>query len=185
MKDLIQIQKTDGLDTVNARDLHQFLEVGKDFSSWIKSRIEKYDFIEGEDYLLTKIGEQLPSGTKYKIEYEITFDMAKELAMVENNSKGKQVRRWFIQKQKELAAIRGYHLMTSREVARMFSVSMGTVQKYSRLGELPFIWVSNRRMYRFEDIKDYIDRNYVPAKTDEQGRLPFEVMANTVAYPVR
>lgn len=171
MKDLIQIQKTDGIETVNARELHQFLEVGKDFSNWIKDRIEKYDFMEGEDFtpILAK-----SSGGRPSIEYYITLDMAKELAMVENNSKGKQVRRWFIRKQKELAAIRGYHLMTSREVARMFSVSMGTVQKYSRLGELPFIWVSNRRMYRFEDIKDYIDRNYVPAKIDGQLKFSFE-----------
>lgn len=30
---------------VNARELHGFLEVGKDFSNWIKGRISKYDFI--------------------------------------------------------------------------------------------------------------------------------------------
>ena len=31
--------------TVNARDLHSFLESKQDFSTWIKNRIEKYDFI--------------------------------------------------------------------------------------------------------------------------------------------
>ena len=30
---------------VNARELYGFLEVGKDFSNWIKGRISKYDFI--------------------------------------------------------------------------------------------------------------------------------------------
>lgn len=30
------------MQTVNARDLHAFLEIGKDFSSWIKA----YDFVE-------------------------------------------------------------------------------------------------------------------------------------------
>ena len=36
---------------VNARELHGFLEVGKDFSNWIKGRISKYDFIEGVDFI--------------------------------------------------------------------------------------------------------------------------------------
>ncbi|WP_375652243.1 MULTISPECIES: antA/AntB antirepressor family protein, partial [unclassified Bartonella] len=31
------------VQTVNARDLHAFLEVGKDFSTWIKYRINKYN----------------------------------------------------------------------------------------------------------------------------------------------
>jgi anti-repressor protein len=82
---------------VNARDEHEFLEAGKDFSTWIKDRIDQYGFVEGRDYLLTKIGEQLPSGTKYRKEYYLTLDMAKELAMVERNEKGKQARQYFIE----------------------------------------------------------------------------------------
>ena len=34
------------IPTSNARDLHAFLEVGKDFSNWIKDRIEQYEFVE-------------------------------------------------------------------------------------------------------------------------------------------
>lgn len=34
----------------NARDLHAVLESGQDFSDWIKNRIEKYGFTEGEDF---------------------------------------------------------------------------------------------------------------------------------------
>lgn len=86
----------------NARDLHAFLGVRKDFATWIKDRIAKYEFVEREDYLLTKFGEQLPSGTKYKIDYHLTLDMAKELAMVENNEQGRKVRRYFIQAENEL-----------------------------------------------------------------------------------
>ena len=44
---------------VDARLLHQFLEVGKDFSTWIKGRIAEFEFAEGEDYLLAKTGEQV------------------------------------------------------------------------------------------------------------------------------
>lgn len=180
MKDLIKIEKQDGIDTINARDLHEFLESKQQFTDWIKKRIEQYDFIENEDYVSFSGIYEKPQGGRPSREYYISLDMAKELAMVENNSKGKQVRRWFIQKQKELAAIRGYRLMTSREVARMLSMSIDTVQKYSREGQLGFVWMSGRRFYRFEDVKDFIDRNYVPA----QPELPFEKMAGTVAVPV-
>lgn len=38
-------------DTVNARELHEFLESKQDFSTWIKSRIEKYGFDEGQDFI--------------------------------------------------------------------------------------------------------------------------------------
>lgn len=94
------IINNENVNAVNARELHEFLGVGKDFTSWIKNRIEKYDFTKGVDYLLTKIGEQLPSGTKYRTDYIITLDMAKELAMVENNERGKQARQYFIEVEK-------------------------------------------------------------------------------------
>ncbi len=90
----------DKITAVNARDLWKFLESKQDFSTWIKRRIEKYDFIEGQDYLLHKFVEQLPSGAKHCIEYLISLDMAKELAMVENNERGRQARQYFIEVEK-------------------------------------------------------------------------------------
>ena len=37
--------------TVNARELHSFLESKQDFSTWIKNRIEQYDFVENQDFV--------------------------------------------------------------------------------------------------------------------------------------
>jgi len=42
----------DAIQTVNARELHAFLEVGKDFSTWISSRIQWYGFVENQDYVI-------------------------------------------------------------------------------------------------------------------------------------
>lgn len=84
------------IQTVNARDLHAYLEVGRDFSNWIKDRINQYEFGENEDYVLTftKTGER----RNVKVtDYHISLDMAKELAMVERNEKGKQARQYFIE----------------------------------------------------------------------------------------
>ena len=88
---------------VNARLLHSFLEVARDFSTWIKDRIEEYSFIEDIDYLLPKFGEQTKRrGGHNKIDYHITIDMAKELSMVERNEKGKIARRYFIDCERQL-----------------------------------------------------------------------------------
>ena len=70
------------LRVVNARELHEFLASKQNFSNWIKSRINKYDFIEGVDFIcVTKSGEGTNQGFQ-AIEYFITLSMAKELAMV-------------------------------------------------------------------------------------------------------
>ena len=91
------------VETVSARELHTFLEVGRDFSTWIKDRISKYEFVENTDYImLPKTGELENKGLQGKIEYFVTLDMAKQLAMVENNEKGMQVRKYFIECEKKL-----------------------------------------------------------------------------------
>ena len=93
------------VQTVNARDLHSFLESRQDFTTWIKARIDQYGFIEGADYLLHKTGEQLPSGTKYRNDYHVSIDMGKELAMVERNAKGKEARLYFIECEKRALSL--------------------------------------------------------------------------------
>lgn len=89
--------------TCNARDLHAFLGVGKFFANWIKDRIERFDFVEGQDFVkvFAKSGKNLRGG-RPEMEYHLTLDMAKELAMVENNDKGREVRRYFIRAEAEL-----------------------------------------------------------------------------------
>ena len=94
------------IDTVSARELHQFLEVGKDFSTWIRGRIDSYNFEGGTDFIaVPKSGElmdiALTTNTRReRVEYYLTLDMAKELSMVERNEKGRQARKYFIECEK-------------------------------------------------------------------------------------
>jgi anti-repressor protein len=95
------------LDTVNARELHTFLELGRDFSNWIKARIAQYGFEEGEDFMCVEnLSSPKRASSKSRTQkvkdYFLTLDMAKELAMVERNEKGKQARRYFIDCEKQL-----------------------------------------------------------------------------------
>lgn len=106
MQELITLHNVnfDGTEqqTVNARELHAFLEVGKDFSTWLKDRIEKYGFVEDLDFVKIdspKLGNQR-GGDRRSIEYHISLSMAKELCMVERNEKGKQARLYFIECEK-------------------------------------------------------------------------------------
>lgn len=73
------------------------MEVRRDFSTWIKGRITKFGFVEGEDYVISR-SPNLVSGERDEkgrfigtnlTDYHLTLDMAKELAMVENNPKGR------------------------------------------------------------------------------------------------
>jgi anti-repressor protein len=98
-----------GIETVNARDLHRFLEVGKDYTTWIKDRISAYGFQEGYDFVIFEelnfpsFGENSRRGRgRPSKEYALSLDMAKEISMVERNEKGRMARQYFIDCEKRL-----------------------------------------------------------------------------------
>lgn len=89
------------IQTVNARDLHEFLEVKSAFKDWIARRIADYGFLDGADYVLIAAQEKAAiRGGHNRKDYHISLDMAKELSMVERNAKGKEARQYFIQCEK-------------------------------------------------------------------------------------
>ena len=106
MTELIPLhsQTIDGnaVETVSARELHAYLESKQDFSNWIKNRIEKYDFVENQDFVKLNKKIELSKTGQVAIEYFVSVSMAKELAMVENNDKGKQARKYFIECERKL-----------------------------------------------------------------------------------
>ena len=105
MSELISVKAVkignEEIPTVDARKLHSFLEVGKDFSTWINDRIVTFDFVENQDYVvIPEIGGN-PKGGRPSKEHHISLDMAKELSMVERNEKGK----YFIECEKRLKKV--------------------------------------------------------------------------------
>lgn len=88
----------------DARELHTFLEVGKRFASWITERLTEYGFAENQDYILISQNWETKGrgGDRRSKDYHLTLDTAKELAMVERNEKGRQIRRYFIECEKKL-----------------------------------------------------------------------------------
>lgn len=88
---------------IDARLLHQRLNTGYKFSIWISTRIREYGFKKDEDFV-QNFGEIRSinglAGRK-PLNYYLTVDMAKELAMLERNEVGKRIRRYFIEVEKE------------------------------------------------------------------------------------
>lgn len=100
---LSDILKVNNEGLVSARNLHDFLDVKTKFNDWISGRIKKYEFIENSDFILVtekKVTNNPKNPISEYADYAITIDMAKELSMVENNAKGKQARKYFIQVEK-------------------------------------------------------------------------------------
>ncbi len=102
---------------VDARLLHSFLEVGRDFSNWIKGRIQDYGFIEQEDYISDRFSpnsaKTSPLGGRPNVDYFLTLDMAKELAMIERTPRGRQARRYFIECERQLRRLHQVHTETT------------------------------------------------------------------------
>lgn len=112
MSELIPIQDNDGAQAVMGRDLHKFLEVTSRYNDWMGRLIEKYGFVAGQDFyskMSKNNGRGRPVG-----DHILTLDMAKEISMVQNNDKGRQARRYFIEcerRAKEPAELSGPELM--------------------------------------------------------------------------
>jgi len=113
MNELMKIEQVEGIETVNARELYEFLESKQDFSTWIKNRIEKYGFKKDIDFVtIDRVVEQ-SSGAKHLIEYYLSLDMAKHLTMLDDNEKGKVARQYFLRCEKVAKTI------NTKEIAKI------------------------------------------------------------------
>ena len=105
MRNIIQINKSvigqESVNSVNARDLWKQLGVGKDFSSWIKQQIERLKLVENKHYIVYTVKGENPTGGRPQRDYIVDIDTAKMIAMMENNTKGDEVRKYFIEVEKK------------------------------------------------------------------------------------
>lgn len=100
MNELIKVDYSGEKPTVSARELHEFLDVGSEYSHWFK-RMCEYGFTEGQDYssFLTDRSDGLPG--KPRQDAALSIDMAKEICMLQRNEKGKTARQYFLQLERD------------------------------------------------------------------------------------
>lgn len=105
MNELIKITNHGDKRTTSARDLWEFL--GKPytkFTMWF-NQYKDYGFIENVDYRELSVKTYTSQGAEHEAtDYEITIDMAKELAMLQKTEKGKEARQYFIEAEKRYKA---------------------------------------------------------------------------------
>ena len=97
--ELVPVYETStGEKVVYGSELHKVLEAKSKFADWIKNRLNDCEAMENEDF--QTFSKKLEKG-RPSVDYIIKLDTAKEMAMLERNEKGKQVRRYFIQIEKK------------------------------------------------------------------------------------
>jgi len=184
-KDIINInvvQKTINEEKkrfVNARELHRRLEVGKFFANWIKDRIKKYDFVKNIDYFITvanfgngvekrtdgiiidkKTGKVVPK------DYILTIDMAKEIAMLENNEIGKRVRKYFIRTEENFKQVMRIALENPKFINQLSKDFQETREE-----------TKDYRKDFTDSIKKYVSAKYYGTYTDMLYQFLFEERA--------
>lgn len=98
MNEIIKINLNDNHDpVVSGRQLHKALGVNSNYTTWF-DRMTEYGFVEGQDFLPNL---EESTGGRRAVDHIIKLDMAKEIAMIQRTERGKQVRQYFIQVEKD------------------------------------------------------------------------------------
>ena len=101
MNELINVTLNENHEpVVSGRQLHEALGVKTKYADWFNRMID-YGFTENQDFLLLKNEQQTGRGGHNKVDHILKLDMAKEIAMIQRTDKGKEVRQYFIQVEKD------------------------------------------------------------------------------------
>ena len=166
----IAIIEQNGIQLIDARELHRRLGVQTKFTNWFPRRVEEYRFDEGKDYftenqLLPKNGQKVSH--RPRTEYFLTIDMAKEIAMVERTEVGKKIRNYFIEMEKiaQQSIIKmppslnvyGKEALPYIEWLLLHQYSVTSGQYHRRIKKHP------EQFYRTAEGKWYINREFAEA----------------------
>lgn len=101
MNNLINVTLNENQEpVVSARQLHKSLEVKTRFSQWVEQNFKILE--EGYDFTSVVGTTVVNNGANRKLQdYVLSLDAAKNLAMVSKTDKGKEVRKYFIQVEKD------------------------------------------------------------------------------------
>ena len=127
--ELVPVYETStGEKVVYGSELHEVLGVKSRYREWIDRRLLDIDAVENEDFQAAEFS--APSGQTKK-DHIIKLDAAKEMAMLERNEKGKQVRRYFIRVEKKYKAAS----LATQELSPQFQVMINLEIEQKRQAE--------------------------------------------------
>ena len=100
MNEVLKINYETEQPTVSARDLHEKLNIGTQYTKWFE-RMAEYGFSENVDFQAISQKRLTAQGneTTY-IDHNISIDMAKQICMIQRSPEGKQIRQYFLDLEK-------------------------------------------------------------------------------------
>ena len=100
MNELFNVTTNGDKLTLSARELYKELNIAGRFSRWFE-QMSEYGFEETVDFTSVQNCTVVNNGAMRELQdYQITLDMAKEIAMLQRNEKGKEIRRKLIELEK-------------------------------------------------------------------------------------
>ncbi|WP_347962656.1 ORF6C domain-containing protein [Lactococcus formosensis] len=125
MNQLINITQNENNDSVvSGRELHEFLEVESNYTTWF-NRMTEYGFTEEIDFIPIL---EKSSGGRPSQDHALKLDMAKEISMIQRTAKGKEARQYFIQVEKEYKQQQQVPLTLDQQIAAI-ATGYGSVKE--------------------------------------------------------
>ena len=130
---LVPVYETsNGEKVVYGSELHEVLEVKSRYREWVERRFNDIEAAENEDFQAAEIS--APSGQTRK-DHIIKLDTAKEMAMLERNDKGKQVRKYFIAVEKKYNNRMKVPMTVPEQIQLLAMGSVELTQRVDRLDQ--------------------------------------------------
>lgn len=150
---LLPILQSDKSDSkVNARDLHKQINNGWKFTDWIENRIKSYRLIKDVDYSTISRKYEIGGFTESKdiLDYILTLDCAKQLAMVERTDIGALVRRYFIIIEKSFKNRTNWNQNRKNTLINCKELRGALITKREELLNGVPEWITNGNLYSIE-----------------------------------
>jgi len=139
---------------INARDLHKQLNNGWKFTDWIENRINSYQLIKEIDYFtVSRKYETVKNSSlhpKETLDYNLTLDCAKQLAMVERTDIGALVRRYFIIIEKAFKNRTNWNQNRKNTLINCKELRGALITKREELLNGVPEWITNGNLYSIE-----------------------------------
>ena len=146
------LQSDESGSKVNARDLHKQLDSGRQFTDWIENRIKSYQLIKDVDYFTISRKYEIDGFTESKdiLDYILTLDCAKQLAMVERTNIGVLARRYFIIIEKAFKNRTNWNRNRKNTLINCKELRGALITKREELLNGVPEWITNGNLYSIE-----------------------------------
>jgi phage anti-repressor protein len=127
---------------ISGKEIYSTIESrNKNYSDWIRKAIKRADLQKDKDFLAIPLKS---TGGRPEVIIEFTIESAKEICLLEQNEKGKQIRRWLISlsEQKE-----NYDLLTHQQVI------------YLNILKSFFKFIENQKIYLEKHLNLYVQKH--------------------------